>query len=414
MKGNVMSGEERTKIHVVDCIMGFGKSTAAINYINRSNKGKKFLVITPYLDEIKRYIHECPGKHFKEPVYNGGSKLNNIKELIRRGENIVSTHALFHKFDSEMMSSCEILGYTLIMDEVTDVVEEYPITNADVDNLMSNYCTKDENGKIIWRDECQGYEGKFSDIKAMCNSGSVVLSRDHMLLWLFPAEVFAAFDEVYILTYMFKNQIQRYYYDYCGIEYDYKYVVGDSYENYNFSDKPMRAWNYNYKNLIHIVDHYKLNIIGKERTALSKGWYTRNSRTAIMKQLRNNIINYFQNIMHSNSADTLWTTFKDYKCELSGKGYIKSFLPINARATNLYKERTALAYLVNVFFNPMIIGFFQDHGVEVDEDGYALSEMLQWIWRSAIREGGEIWIYIPSRRMRELLDGWIEKECKNI
>jgi len=33
--------------------------------------------------------------------------------------------------------------------------------------------------------------------------------------------------------------------------------------------------------------------------------------------------------------------------------------------------------------------------------------MIQWIWRSAIRDGKEIWVYIPSRRMRELLKKWL-------
>ena len=36
--------------------------------------------------------------------------------------------------------------------------------------------------------------------------------------------------------------------------------------------------------------------------------------------------------------------------------------------------------------------------------------MLQFIWRSAIRDGEEIWIYIPSIRMRRLLYEWIEEQ----
>lgn len=400
-----MDGELKT--YVVDCIMGSGKSSAAINYINGSPADKRFLVITPYLDEIKRYKQSCPKKHFREPSYDKGSKLDNLRDLLRKGDNVVSTHALFHKFDQELISSCETLGYTLIMDEVTDVVEEYPITNDDVNNLLSNYCNLDvDTGKMSWRDECQNYEGKFSDIKNMCNSGSVVLARDKLLLWLFPVEVFGAFEEVYILTYMFNAQVQRYYYDYCEVPYKYLYVKGDAYENYAFSEEPS-VNSYDYGKLVHIVDHPKLNVIGKDRFALSKGWYANNTKTAIMGQLKNNIVNLFRNVFSSTSGDVIWTTFKDFKSELSGKGYTKGFLPINARATNLYKDRRYLAYLVNVFFNPMVKGFFQDHDVDVDEDGYALSEMLQWIWRSAIREGNEIWVYIPSSRMRGLLQNWL-------
>ena len=53
------------------------------------------------------------------------------------------------------------------------------------------------------------------------------------------------------------------------------------------------------------------------------------------------------------------------------------------------------------------IRFLESKGVTVDEDGFALSEMLQFIWRSAIRDNKEINIYIPSSRMRNLLVGWI-------
>lgn len=48
--------------------------------------------------------------------------------------------------------------------------------------------------------------------------------------------------------------------------------------------------------------------------------------------------------------------------------------------------------------------------IKLDEDGYALSEMLQFIWRSAIRNGEPIEIYIPSKRMRELLIKYLNNE----
>ena len=52
------------------------------------------------------------------------------------------------------------------------------------------------------------------------------------------------------------------------------------------------------------------------------------------------------------------------------------------------------------------------NGVSVDEDGFALSEMIQFIWRSAIRDGKEITLYVPSSRMRNLLLDWLEEISK--
>lgn len=399
-----------SNVKIVDEMMGRGKSSAAINYINRSNSEQRFLVITPYLDEIKRYKLECFSKHFKEPIYDNGTKLDNIKDLIRNGENIVSTHALFRRFDEETINMCKLLNYTLIMDEVADVVEEYPITQNDIECLLKNFCILTENSQMIWREDMQSYEGKFSEIKQMCNLGAVVLARQKMFLWLFPIEAFRAFDDVFILTYMFNAQIQRYYYDYYGVKYKYIHICGNSRDSYAFSEtEDPNTITYDYTSMIHILDHPKLNMIGDSRTSLSKTWYETNSKTAIMKQLQNNVHNFFQNINSVLSKRVMWTTFTEYKTQLSGKGYTKGFLPLNARATNEYGTRTHLAYLVNRFLNPMIKGFFQDHSIGVNEEDFALSEMLQWIWRSAIRNGEEIWLYIPSLRMRTLLIEWLEK-----
>jgi hypothetical protein len=162
-------------------------------------------------------------------------------------------------------------------------------------------------------------------------------------------------------------------------------------------------------------------MIGDSATALSKTWYKRNESNVLLTQLKNNTLNFFNNKpivyneetgqwIKSKSSNNIWTTFKDYKEKISGKGYAKGYIPSNMRASNEYKDRTAIAYLVNKYFNPFIKNFFVSKGIEVDEDGYALSEMLQFLWRSGIREGKRITVYIPSKRMRSLLIEWIDKQ----
>ena len=400
---------EDCKVKIVDEMMGRGKSTAAINFIN-GNNDRRFLVITPYLDEIKRYKSSCPSKHFTEPVYRNGSKLNSIKELIRSGRNIVSTHSLFSKFDEEVINLCRVLNYSLIMDEVANVVESYPLTEDDQKLLLSKYCICEEDTSLLrWKDEYQEYEGKFSEVKNLCNMKSLAVYGGDIMMWLFPIEVFNAFEEIYILTYMFNAQLQRYYYDYYGMEYRYIHVTGNSIDTYMFSEEESIQDSYDYRKLIHVIDNEKLNIIGEGSTDLSKSWYERNVKTPVIEQLKKNLYNYFRNIRNDNSKDNLWTTFNDYRSALSGAGYTKGFLAVNARATNDYRDRSSVAYMVNRYINPIIKKFFQSHDVQVDEEGFALSEMIQFIWRSAIRDGKEIWVYIPSSRMRSLLLEWIGK-----
>ena len=57
----------------------------------------------------------------------------------------------------------------------------------------------------------------------------------------------------------------------------------------------------------------------------------------------------------------------------------------------------------------MINRFFTEKGVNIDEETWALSELIQWLFRSAIREENEINLYIPSKRMRNLLQEWLRK-----
>jgi len=36
--------------------------------------------------------------------------------------------------------------------------------------------------------------------------------------------------------------------------------------------------------------------------------------------------------------------------------------------------------------------------------------MLRWISRSAVRNGEPVTVYVPSKRMRCLLESWIQKQ----
>ena len=360
------------EVNILDAIMGAGKTQSIMNYINQSFN-EKFLVITPFLDEITRYRNYCPRLHFKSPRFdNKQTKLENIKNLVNKGENIISTH--------------EILKRTYV-----DINEE----------------TK----QLFWKEEYKDYSGKFDNEKRLCELGSLVCYGDNLMVWLFPIETFNSFRKIYILTYRFDLQLQRYYYDYYGLKYNYWSVAGDQMENYHLVEYNPQIMHskYDYTKLIHICDNEKLNMIGDRKSDLSKSWYYRNRNNTSMKTLKNNISNYFRNVRNDCATDNIWTTFKDYHNILKGKGYTKGYLPLNSRATNEYRNRTSVVYPVNRYINPFVKNFFTTNSIEVDEDGYALSEMLQFIWRSAIRDGNEIWIYIPSIRMRSLLENWIRE-----
>jgi hypothetical protein len=161
------------------------------------------------------------------------------------------------------------------------------------------------------------------------------------------------------------------------------------------------------KSLIHILRDEKMNEVGRDKTALSFTWYENAGRSQ-MEKVRRGAQNFFKNKCPSRVDDRMWTAYKDYRKYLYGAGGRGSFVSYNIRATNDYQGRFAIAYLVNVHLVPHFKTYFFAHGAKIDEERYALSEMIQWIWRSAIRNGKEIWVYVPSKRMRTLLTNWLD------
>lgn len=392
------------KIKIVDSLMGTGKSTYFINYM-KNNKNTKYIYITPFLSEIQRLLKEIPS--FREPKHLGEGKLDNLHTLLINDYNIATTHALFKMSTEETIELINAGEYTLILDESMDVVDTFDITKDDYELLIQNKVIEVDEDKIVhWLDD--NYEGKFNFFKKMCKNGTVIeLKRTKevsFLVWSFSIDAFKCFKEIYILTYLFDASMMKHYFEMMNVDYQ-KYAIQD-YELIPFEQKQPYDKS-NYKKLINIYQG-KLNKIGDKRTALSLNWFKKNPN--LRKKLKNNIYNYFQHQVKAKSNTIIWTTFKSMKHHLKGKGYTKSFLSCNARATNDYKDRYNLAYCCNRFLSPDYVKYFAMHNVEVDEDLYALSEMLQWIWRSRIREGKPINIYIPSKRQRDLLLWWLDNE----
>ena len=72
-------------ITVVDARMGRGKSSAAIRYMNAHKGTKRFLYITPYLNEVDRICERCD---FDQSESDYQSKSAELKVHMRNGNNI--------------------------------------------------------------------------------------------------------------------------------------------------------------------------------------------------------------------------------------------------------------------------------------------------------------------------------------
>jgi len=402
-------------VTVIDSICGSGKTSWAMRHMQAHTElGKRFIYITPFLDEVKRVKLEGG---FKEPVRQDG-KLNSLKNLLIRYENIASTHALFKKADNEIIDLLQMGDYTLILDEVMDCVEHLPISKSDVSILIREwFINLNDDGTVSTNDT--EYKGKFTELLEIIKHGSVVYTRSGdaviLLLWMFPVEIFQSFTSVYVLTYMFEGTTMSNYFKLNGVEYSLKSCEESASTcRLGYAEKRWELINHRaddgpqFKDLINICQDETLNVLGKRRGSLSVTWYG-NASSAVKGKLKRAIYTYIRKRVCAKSSEILWTTFKDYRKHITGNGYGRGFAAHNLRATNIHRDRSVVVYTVNRYLNPYLVTFFKDVGnIDVSQDEFALNELVQFLFRSRLRNREPIQLYIPSKRMRELLEGWLD------
>lgn len=418
-----MKIEQQSIINVVDAIMGAGKTSWACQMMNdHRNAGKRFLYITPFLSEVHRIIANCPDREFIEPKDggNGKNKSDDLKLLLADGRNIASTHELFKRLDETTLDLIRIRGYILIMDEVMNVVEPLKLMPEKVKAMFRRevlrlQTVKDYDGSFVRvRAGLEEAFDEFAEYQRMAEMNRLVLVNGTLLMWLFPSSIFSAFKEIYNLTYLFDGQIQKAYYDRFNLNYEYFTVKGSRGSGYKLvpHERGMKAESDHiaeFKELVTIHDSEKLNGTGKAESALSANWFKKASRTDKQK-LKNSVYTFFRRHAKGKSKENMWTTFKSHRQALSGNGYARGFVSCTTRATNDYRDKSNLAYCCNRYVNPFVKGFLNHEGTAIDEELFALSEMIQWIWRSQIRDGKPINVFVPSGRMRGLLEAWLNGE----
>jgi len=428
-------------VKVIDSVPGSGKTSWAINYFN-DNPDKNFIFITPLLSEVKRVKKSCPDLNFIEPdrKLGDGRKYGHLIKLVREKRNIASTHSLITYATDGLIELLKEGKYTLVLDEVLDVVSQFDLnfpkdseneedvrrsklTRRDLKSLMSLGAIEilDDFG-VSWVDE----ENILTPYKTLIKLGQrklIYLINNSFLLWTFPPELFmeGVFDEKFLLTYQFEHQFQSAYFRYFDIAYEYWRVINEDgkysiLEGYGSTQQEFLD---NLSSLIEICESPIRNAVGDPYISSNgKIKYSRLSVSSynaygneIIPEIQKQVTGFFTYDTNSTSKDRLWTCLLANKNDIRKKNInVNNWLAMNTRATNDHGDKTTLAYLMNRYPNPYISRFFAQKGIGIDPDGFALSEMIQWIFRSAIRNNKKINIYIPSFRMREMLKSYLRGE----
>lgn len=402
-------------INVIDSMCGSGKSTKMFEMMLNDwseDPSRKFLYITPFLSEIEdRLPNVLPELDFKCPENKGKGKLNDLYNLVKNGENISSTHVLFSNMDKDIVDMLIDKQYTLVIDEAINCVGllDSTLVHTDTRDLLKSGMVipnPDKRNQVNWNEvDYPNHDGRYLFVRNMCNLGIVYSYADTFLMFEYPPKLLTELENVYVLTYLFQGSDMRCWLDLNNIPYQ----IMDNDELGLLSEKEIKQV---VKENLTILTNRNLNNKQQRVGTLSKSWYKNAKKEELDKykaMLRSCVV-----ANKAKAGDVFWTTFKDFQSKMSGTGYTKglsedmpAFLPANTRATNNYKDYSLCMYSINLFKNPIEVNYLKSHGIEVDEDTYALSEMIQFIWRGCIRQNKPMKVLILSKRMQTLLEEWL-------
>ncbi len=389
-------------VKIYDAIMGSGKTHDAIDRMKK-HKGN-FVYVTPFLDEVERIKSNVPKVFDPEVTYDYDPieqeyttvyKRDNLLRMANKKLNMATTHSLFQRLNRNDYS--HFMDYDLILDEVITPIQVIGMKADDVQIAFNEGLIVENKltGEITYTGD--EYNGSFyAQLKRFCDTANVIYVNGRLLVWAFPPEIFRNFKSVTVLTYLFEGSLLASYFNYYNIPYKLKKA----------SDKEEQDKRDEIRKLLNI---YKgtANKVGDKSNALCLSWFRKRSKTEL-DSISKTVENIVKRNFKTSSSVNGYTTFKEFESRLKGKGYTKGFIPVNERATNKYSNKESMIYLANRFIKPEIIDYFRSGNVTVDQEQWALAELIQWIWRGSIRKGEPMNLFIPSKRMRDLLEDWLK------
>lgn len=428
-----------TIVEVVDSIMGSGKSTKICQWMEDHREEYKFFYISPLLDEVKdggRIQQSCPLTRFVAPETYMDDKLRDDKhgivhkrksdhllELLQKGANITCTHNLYLSMTESHFSEMKKHNYVLIIDEELGMINDYnSYSSPDVKSLVKLGCVdvQESDGMLVWRnedvEEFNNIGHQYYHFKRHVDNNMIYVSKRDADIFVsqLPVKLITVAKRVIILTYMFENNILH------------SFLKLKRIDSTTFQEiTPTVVPRDQIRSLIRL--YVPSNAKWKKELKLSVTAYSKMSSTDV-----NHLSNYISAIAREWGATDYNTMFTFPKIrsnfntntminKIKPKGFIDSdrkaklqpdnvcWLASSTRATNKYRHKTNVIHAYDRYPNQSVASYLQDYGCPIDPDVFALSELLQWVWRSAIRDNKQINLAILSTRMRELFNVWLNE-----
>ncbi len=429
----------------LDSPPGSGKTTAIIKYVNEcvskrafEDNNKRFLIVTPYTDELDDI---CSETACTQPIT---PKAQDIKRLIIQGVDICCTHSLFVSyFDTETLGLIKDSDkdYILIIDEELPVLS--PITgnrrqyskDKDLPKRITVFALKDfnlacegmlllktENNRLKWNYNHDYSKDKeksmFDEIEKRLQLYDLFKDDESSVIQVMKKEVWELFSSVTFCSYRLKESYLAYYCQLLNIRIKWYHLNKDHEITKGYleskpegldrielftTDSPLSVNKRNYE-LLHDISY-------------SKTWYTNNidSSTGWLSDPARALFNEFRNwrenrVPKGKGNKYYWTCYKGFEDMVTGKKLSKKkWVACNIRATDDYSDCYTVGYLVNRFPNVSLEHFLSRRGINVNQKEIALSEFIQFLWRSNIRikdSKEKVFAFVPSKELYDSFISW--------
>jgi len=404
-------------IEVLDSIMGSGKTTGIIKWM-RDNPQNKYLYVSPLLSEVEERIPvECEELEFVSPsTINHKTKADHLLDLLEDGSNISFTHSLFTSLTREHLRLINREQYVLVIDEEIDFIDQYQGNDYKKEDIVTLeksghiVVREDQLGRIEWTWDEDSFEDKstYGKLKRMCDLQMLHCAKRSrgMIVVHLPIALLEAAQRNIVMTYMFKGSIMNKFMEMRGVS------IKD------FTEIPLLKTEaqvkYEASNKIEFIDTPSTRKVGNVSTSrLTSKWYKESANSADLKKVESAIYSVCRKFQKD---QVIYTLPKHLVLPDKGKPKIKiksysaqdCYLYAGTKATNKYVDKTVIIHAFNRHPIVPVSAYLTDYGFPVNPDDFALSELVQFVWRSAIRNGDKIYLCIIPIRMRRLFEKWLD------
>jgi hypothetical protein len=431
------------RVEFVDALMGRGKTTEGIRFVEeqvRTDPQACWMLCCGPISEVedRPKENEFMRAYWHEPDNRQGTKEQSLLKLLQ--DPNVRLIALTHKLWKQITTNPFVLHhisrrrFNVLFDEVPDDFAE-PYTGIRLGDFQRAHQKNelavhaDQFGRVEWLDDSVAQIEDSTHLDA--------LVRDHKRLRAFvngkqynvldvPHEGgFRAFRRVIVTTYLAPGTAFTAYLDMLGIPWgpcadivpQRKMTKAEIRSLITFEtkyDKQFAEWKLDsgwYKT----ATSKQLNAIGKAIRNIGDRWCEGDPQRLAFTAKKKRV---------ARTQTTAGIKAKGYTSFIHKQGkprtdaHIDSqascFIRCNMKASNEYRHKDVLVYAYNRHPLEPVRRFFKGYELEFDSERFALTEMLQWVWRSAVRDGKPIRLAILSARMRRLFQEWLAEEDSNV